>query len=384
MYQQNVIKELSMNSSLAYAVQVETGRGYEASEPGEVAIRCASRALEGMQKEAVLYRSGRDLGLRLLCDEGPYLNGTDLAPPPLAYFSAGVAACFAGEVLRVLTGRGLSTDGFRLVLDCFFSMEGSALQGTMKAGALPVVVRIKSNSANDAEFQKAAREAIRSSAIHYLLNETLQDTFSICFNGDSVATGQARPSPNNPPDNYSYYLRTGGTVRQKGGTPAWVEKMEATQIVDETDHGAGAALKDSQKRVLNIRAGLCVDEGGFGRIDVQIIKPIGSNFRFRVELDGSGSAPDGYDLVSAGIAFCYMTQMQRYANIMKNELADYGVVQDTTFGIGKGDCSPVDTHVFIDSVLEADTIRKIVDMGEQTCFLHAACSSSQAAVVKFE
>ena len=128
-----------MNSSLAYAVQVETGRGYEASEPGEVAIRCASRALEGMQKEAVLYRSGRDLGLRLLCDEGPYLNGTDLAPPPLAYFSAGVAACFAGEVLRVLTGRGLSTDGFRLVLDCFFSMEGSALQGTMKACNVPVL-----------------------------------------------------------------------------------------------------------------------------------------------------------------------------------------------------------------------------------------------------
>ncbi|MFB3077911.1 MAG: hypothetical protein ACE1Y4_07870, partial [Lysobacterales bacterium] len=61
---------------------------------GLVEIRTWARPLAGMQKEAIIqYRPG-DAVWRIVCDEGPWLNGTDLAPFPLAFFTAGLAASF--------------------------------------------------------------------------------------------------------------------------------------------------------------------------------------------------------------------------------------------------------------------------------------------------
>ncbi|RMD91110.1 MAG: hypothetical protein D6807_00375 [Alphaproteobacteria bacterium] len=88
--------------------------------------------------------------------------------------------------------------------------------------------------------------------------------------------------------------------------------------------------------------------------------------------------------LAAGIAFCYMTQIGRYAEITKRRLGRYAVVQDmeisdlmASAGANRpARAGPVLTHVHIDSPEDADTVRTIVDMGEQTCFLHAACRTA--------
>jgi organic hydroperoxide reductase OsmC/OhrA len=69
-----------------------------------------------------------------------------------------------------------------------------------------------------------------------------------------------------------------------------------------------------------------------------------------------------------------MTQLGRYAHIVKKPLGDYRLVQDTCFGESgtSADAEPVRTHVFL-AVSDDDYARTLVDMGEQTCFLHAAC-----------
>ena len=57
-------------------------------------FRVEVRALEGMQKEATVRQSERSgQTWRMVSDEGPYLNGTDLAPFPLAFFAAGLLFC---------------------------------------------------------------------------------------------------------------------------------------------------------------------------------------------------------------------------------------------------------------------------------------------------
>ena len=50
-----------------------------------LSFRTAARALEGMQKEAVVTCANTGTAWRMLCDEGPWLNGTDLAPFPLGF-----------------------------------------------------------------------------------------------------------------------------------------------------------------------------------------------------------------------------------------------------------------------------------------------------------
>lgn len=56
---------------------------------GQIAVRCLSRAMDGMQKQALVWDSLSKTVWSLACDEGPYLNGTDLAPFPLAHFNTG-------------------------------------------------------------------------------------------------------------------------------------------------------------------------------------------------------------------------------------------------------------------------------------------------------
>lgn len=63
-------------------------------------MRAATRALAGMQKEALVDYGPTGATWRVVCDEGPWLNGTDLAPLPLGFFTAGLIASYMAESVR--------------------------------------------------------------------------------------------------------------------------------------------------------------------------------------------------------------------------------------------------------------------------------------------
>ena len=103
-------------------------------------IRTMARTLAGMQKEALIQYGPTGSVWRIVCDEGPWLNGTDLAPFPLAFFTAGLAASFMSAFLEEAGDRDIRIDSLSIEQDNFFSMVGSALRGTMTAAAQPVQV----------------------------------------------------------------------------------------------------------------------------------------------------------------------------------------------------------------------------------------------------
>lgn len=115
--------------------------------------------------------------------------------------------------------------------------------------------------------------------------------------------------------------------------------------------------------------------------------PVGSTFRFLSDepsgFGGLGRAPDAVTFISAGIAFCFMTQFGRYAHITRKKLDGYRIVQDTRFPPRVPDqnkaatdvASPVETHVFLETPEGDAFARTTLDMSERTCFLHAACRS---------
>jgi uncharacterized OsmC-like protein len=92
-------------------------------------------------------------------------------------------------------------------------------------------------------------------------------------------------------------------------------------------------------------------------------------------LNGTDLAPFPLAFFAAGVAFCFMTQIGRYAQITKQKLNRYRIIQDTAYRLLRND-NPgplaVETLVCVDTDESPEKSIKLAQMGEQTCYVHAA------------
>jgi hypothetical protein len=85
-----------------------------------------------------------------------------------------------------------------------------------------------------------------------------------------------------------------------------------------------------------------------------------------------------------------MTQSGRYAHIAKLHLTSARIAQTNGFtitgsaldGTETAAAEPVDTHVFLEADEPDEVAAKMVRMGEQTCFLHAAMRGSHPSRIR--
>jgi hypothetical protein len=67
--------------------------------------------------------------------------------------------------------------------------------------------------------------------------------------------------------------------------------------------------------------------------------------------------------------------------MLKLDLPDYRIVQDTHLSLGgasggtglAGSAAPIETHVYLQTSESDETAQEMLDISEQTCFLHAFC-----------
>jgi organic hydroperoxide reductase OsmC/OhrA len=155
-------------------------------------------------------------------------------------------------------------------------------------------------------------------------------------------------------------------------------------------------LSDEQKRQVHVRGVGTLRRDGMKELQVACFQPIGSVFRLLSDdsrvAQGEERAPSGLAYLSAGISFCFMTQLGRYAQVAKHAMHSYQIVQDTSFSTpavlnGQGDAptsAPVDTDVFIGNGEDEEKTQTLLKMGEQTCYLHAACRSGIKTRIRVE
>jgi len=346
-------------------------------------VRVNARALEGMQKEACVQYGPTGTVWHMYCDEGPYLNGTDLAPFPLAFFTAGLAASYLSELLALARQQNIRMDSVQLVQNNYYGMEGSALRGTLRASSLPVQVSCKADSnASPEQLTRLLQTAVTGSPGDAILRGSQRGTFSLKKNGVPLNVAAVEPFSATPPCDpgtlFTHALPSADSTYAAGG----IEKLQAAESVFGVEGGAGSSLHASQKRLLHVRGIAKVRKDGIKSIKVQLFKPIGGVFHFLSDdsalAGGRERAPSGPAYLAAGVAFCYLTQLGRYAHIVKQQLAAYRMVQDIGFSLPGSmangaavSVSAPDTHTFIDSNEADESIQKLVQMGEQTCFLHA-------------
>ena len=258
-----------------------------------VAVRTEVRALMGMQKEALVYYGPSGTTWRMVCDEGPYLNGTDLAPFPLAFYSTGMALSFTNEFLKHAAAAGITINNYKLTQDNFYPMQGSALQGDMIGGALPVemTIALKSDATADV-IQQLVTKAERTSPAQVYMNEVLTNTFALNHNGVATAVTNVTPSPNPPLPDPTPHLEAARPLPDNTYAPNIIIKLQKAETVVGVEGGAGSSLQATQKRTLHVRAVCTLRDDGMKEVKIQLFKPLGSTFRFigTVQLNGTSTS----------------------------------------------------------------------------------------------
>ena len=347
-------------------------------------VHCSIQSEDGMRKEAVVVDITGEKW-RMICDEGPYLNGADSAPPPLAYFSAGMAFGFVSQLNLLAEESDILLEDYQMIQDNFYTIEGSAVRGTMISGGLPVDVKLEiTTKASKDGLQKLIQLAKARNPVYAYLETNLENTFQLFHNGERITIQKDKGEATLPSLKAANYA-----IGQDLNVAAKiVSKQKQVATLFDVAGGKATSLKETQKRRLHIRSITTPHKDGLAKTQVQIFKPIGSTFQFFCDLPkrigGTLRTPSSLAYASAGIGFCFMTQIGRYAKIKKYDLAGYRIDQSTAFTIEDDHAKvhPIKTATHITSDLTAEIAKDILKMSEQTCFLHGAMKEEHS--VNFE
>lgn len=352
------------------------------------ALRTWVRSFSGFQKEALIRSAKTGDTWRLVSDEGPYLNGFDAAPCPLAFLSTGMVASFMNEILALAEVQGVNIRKLKLIQDNYYTMKGSMPKRTMIGGAENIDLQVEIDcDLDDAALNEFLINATYASPLNGLMRGQLESLFKLSANGRELPTAKVAEIDGSVfPDPGDHFAK----ANEEASDLALMLPIGPTpkkEVVKGTTSG-GSSLSDEQDRRLNIGAVAVLREDGIKEIQQMQYSPYGTSFRFLSSEDGR--APDANTLISAGIGFCFMTQFGRFVSMLKLDLPDYRIVQDTHFSLGgasggtgkAGEADPIETHVYLETGESDEMAQEMLDISEQTCFLHAFCRTDLKTKLK--
>jgi hypothetical protein len=286
--------------------------------PARDVFRVEARTMTGHQKELVVTEGAAGPAWRMVSDEGANLKGTDLAPFPLAFFNAALQADY-------------------LNLDA----------------------------------------ALQASPAHALMATPLRDTFALYVNGRRCPVTRVAASPG--ADETDPFKAHRAPPSPLDGAQAPRDLIE--WLAPDPAEGPARALPGEGRIPILIRgSSVLADPAGLVASTVIPTSP-GARFRIRCdETPGPQHAPSALACAAAGIAFCYMTQFTRYIEYRHHQVRAIRFVQTLPFtftgdGALRGGAEPVDTHVFLHGDEPDAVMQSLLEVAENTCYLHAALRS---------
>ena len=356
------------------AFKLKQGARSPLASNGRATIKVEARQMAGHSKEAVVTEGSEGTAWRLTSDEGMHLKGTDLAPFPLGFFNAGLQSDLYGRIRTLAEARGIGLDAVEIKATNHYWLTGSFIHGTGEghADATDIDVYVKSGASTDAIKALVAAAMDASPAVAFLRTPIIGNTFALYVNGrrrevsgvanspggdasDPYRTYQSAPRPFDKNARSDLILKTG---RVEAGTPELAGATVTNKLIRNV-LGEGASLSD-----------------GLYKSDTWLGMPGTSHFTLTSDESGEAAAPSGLALYSAGISFCYMTQLARYIENMKMNIRAVRLVQFSPYVAGaRGVAEPVDTHLFLNGEAPDETHLQLLTIAARTCYLHAAAKT---------
>ena len=352
--------------------------------PARDVFRVEARTMWGHQKEVVVEEAAGGDVWRLTSDEGAILQGTDLAPFPLAFFNAGLHADFVNRTLVIARAQGVPLDISGITLNNQYAFNGSFFKGTGEGSAEAVTVNVRARySAPQDVVQRVLDAALAASPAHALMAQVQRNTFALYVNGRRCPVTRVASSAG-ADEQDPFKAHTSAPAPLAGASP-----YLAVESIERAMPAGPVPLFAPEGRMQIVIPGESVVRDAAGVVSTTVTPRVGNAFRItcdeRAERGEAGSeAPSGLACIAAGIAFCYMTQFTRYIEHRKHKVRAIRFVQTLPFtlagnaadGTLKGGLEPVDTHVFLHAEEPDAVMQNLLEVAENTCYLHAALRSA--------
>ncbi len=350
--------------------------------PARTVYRVEARKIFGHQKELIVAEGEAGAAWRLTSDEGPNLKGTDLAPFPLAFWNAAMQADFVNRVRHLARAQGVALDVERVELLNQYWFSGSFFKGTGQGTAGPAAVQVAVRAAMPPARIRALLDAARAaSPVHAAFATPLVNTFALYVNGRRVPV--VRVAASTRPDENDPYKSHAGAPRPLAGAADLQPLIDRVPM--DPSEGPPKVIPPEGKIPIPIRG-----TGQPSAIDgvwAATAYPAGPGSRFRILCDerpDETGAPSALAHAAAAIAFCYMTQLTRYIEHRGHKVRQVRMVQtlpftlagDAAAGTLRGGVEPVDTHVFLHAEEPDAVMQNLLEVAENTCYLHAALRSA--------
>jgi hypothetical protein len=354
-----------------------------ADGPGRDVFKVDARHLTGHQREAVVTEGAAGSAWRVTSDEGVHLKGTDLAPFPFGYFNAGLQGDLFHRIRCAAVARGIVLDQLEIRLANEYWLTGSFALGTGEGHAEPTQVDVSLLSAASSErIATLVYSAVAASPAMALLRTPLTNTFALYINGRRrPVAGMANSIAPDAQDPFVAYVSAPQPLPSGDERTDLIEKTARRQDGTATLAPSGTTTRIVRKVQ---GAGRLVDASGLTEIETWLELPGMSHFDFRTDTGASARAPSGLALVSAGVAFCYMTQLARYIENMRLRIHGIRLVQYSPYALAAQAHSasmtaiaePIDTHLFLNGEAPDETHANLLTMAARTCYLHTTAAAT--------
>ena len=334
-----------------------------------------ARAMGGHQKEAVVTEGQQGSSWRMVSDEGPALKGTDLAPFPLGYMSAGLQADLLHRITKLANTQGINLQDLACNLENDYMFEGSFFKGTGQGFAYRPRFQVQMNSQAPAnQVRQLVQQAGAASPLLASWASPLHNTFALYANGRKVALRNLAPSSIMADDPFKTWSQAPAPLKGADVLDDIVSKTQPVEVKNPTQPSGWEV-----GRVDIPIHGSCESANGIGRSVTWANRLGGSAFAIQSDDRSSNDqAPSSLANAYAGIAFCFMTQLLRYVEHHHMKVRALRLVQLSPCRIASGvaQALPLDTHVFVHTEESDEVMERLVQMSARTCYLHAALSET--------
>jgi hypothetical protein len=356
------------------AFKLRQGARSPLQDSGRATIKIEARQMAGHQKEAVVTEGTEGTAWRLTSDEGVHLRGTDLAPFPLGFFNAGLQSDLYGRIRTLAESRGIALDGVEIRATNHYWLTGSFINGTGegRAEAPDIDVYVQSNASTDTIKALVAAAMDASPAVAFLRAPLAGNTFALYINGRRRQVEGVANSPS---------ADAGDPYRVYSSAPRPFDHKGRRDLIEKTGRVEAGTPELASPTVTNRLIRNIIGEGksltgGLYETDTWLGMPGTSHFKLVSDESGEATAPSGLALFSAGISFCYMTQLARYIESMKMNIRAVRLVQMSPYVAGAhAGVEPIDTHLFLNGEAPDETHLQLLTIAARTCYLHAAAKT---------